>query len=243
MNRLFANGCFIAFATCSAFSARGATMCSGESASVTIDLTTSTRTAATSEAIRYSTAWVNGAASEAKAVVEVNGKVLTSATGIGYVDWTPMSNGTYTLTHKVMSGGEQIGETLTAIFLVEAIYTSTQTTPVPVPYAWLTQYEPDIVSDYNAFEAAANATAANGRNKIWECFVAGICPTNETAEFTAKIEMLDGAPIVTWDPNLNTNGVVRTYKVYGSETLENGGEWQYPTNSLHRFFKVTVEMP
>ncbi len=33
------------------------------------------------------------------------------------------------------------------------------------------------------------------------------------------------------------------YKVYGSETLENGGSWQYPTNSLHRFFKVTVEMP
>ena len=28
-------------------------------------------------------------------------------------------------------------------------------------------------------------------------------------------------------------------KVYGSETLENGGEWQYPTNSLHRFFKVS----
>ncbi len=35
----------------------------------------------------------------------------------------------------------------------------------------------------------------------------------------------------------------RLYKIYGSETLENGGEWQYPTNSLHRFFKVTVEMP
>ncbi|MBQ3341744.1 MAG: hypothetical protein IJG84_07590 [Kiritimatiellae bacterium] len=55
--------------------------------------------------------------------------------------------------------------------------------------------------------------------------------------------MQDDTPIVTWNPNLNTNGVVRTYKVYGSETLENGGSWQYPTNSLHRFFKVTVEMP
>ena len=51
-------------------------------------------------------------------------------------------------------------------------------------------------------------------------------------------------PLVTWDPNLNEDGVARRlYKVYGSETLENGGEWQYPTNSLHRFFKVTVEMP
>ena len=36
---------------------------------------------------------------------------------------------------------------------------------------------------------------------------------------------------------------IRTYKVYGKETLDGGGEWQYPTNSLHRFFKVSVEMP
>ena len=46
-----------------------------------------------------------------------------------------------------------------------------------------------------------------------------------------------------WEPDLNTNGVVRTYKVYGRETLDKGGEWQYPTNSLHKFFKVAVEMP
>ena len=31
------------------------------------------------------------------------------------------------------------------------------------------------------------------------------------------------------------------YKTTG--TLENGGVWQYPTNSLHRFFRVAVEMP
>ena len=29
----------------------------------------------------------------------------------------------------------------------------------------------------------------------------------------------------------------------GSETLENGGDWQYPPNSLHKFFKVSVEVP
>ena len=58
------------------------------------------------------------------------------------------------------------------------------------------------------------------------------------------IEMRGETPLVTWEPNLNEDGVARRlYKVYGSETLENGGEWQYPTNSLHRFFKVTVEMP
>ena len=89
----------------------------------------------------------------------------------------------------------------------------------------------------------SSAAVLAWRNKVWECFVAGISPTNETASFTAKIEMQGATPLVTWEPDLNTNGVIRTYKVYGSETLENGGEWQYPTNSLHRFFKVMVEMP
>ena len=122
-------------------------------------------------------------------------------------------------------------------------YTETKTTAVPIPYAWLLQNDSEIVDEFDAYEAAANATAANGFNKVWECYVTGISPTNETAKFSAKIEMKDGAPVVTWEPDLNTNGIIRIYKVYGSETLENGGDWQYPTNSLHKFFKVTVEMP
>ena len=47
----------------------------------------------------------------------------------------------------------------------------------------------------------------------------------------------------SWLRQYNLGVARRLYKVYGSETLENGGEWQYPTNALHRFFKVTVEMP
>ena len=97
------------------------------------------------------------------------------------------------------------------------------------------------------FEAAANAASGKlncGRpTEVWEEYVAGLDPTNANSQLKAMIEMQDGAPVVKWEPDLNTNGVVRTYKVYGSETLENGGEWQCPTNSLHRFFKVTVEMP
>jgi len=120
----------------------------------------------------------------------------------------------------------------------------TVTTPEPVPYLYLDTECPMLLAQYGGdYEAAAKAMSANGRNKVWECFVAGISPTNETAKFAAKIEMKDGAPVVTWEPDLNTNGIVRIYKVYGSETLENGGDWQYPTNSLHMFFKVMVEMP
>ena len=116
MNKLLMTGCLF---TATALSAYGATMCSGGSASVTLDLSTGTRTAASNETIRYSTAWVDGAAADATVVVEVNGEALNSATGSGAVMWTPQHNGNYTLTHKVMSGGTQVGETLTATFFVE----------------------------------------------------------------------------------------------------------------------------
>ena len=120
----------------------------------------------------------------------------------------------------------------------------TVTTPEPVPFSFLEKDCPTLLAEHGGdYEATALATALNGCNKVWECFVAGISPTNATSRFTAKIEMRGSEPIVTWEPDLNTNGIVRIYKVYGSETLDGGGDWQYPTNSFHRFFKVMVEMP
>ena len=121
----------------------------------------------------------------------------------------------------------------------------TVTTTEAVPYSYLDMNCPALLAEHGGdYEAAAKAPAANGFNKVWECYVAGISPTDVAAKFTAKIEMKDGNPVITWEPNLNADGaLVRIYKVYGSETLENGGDWQSPTNSLHRFFKVGVEIP
>ena len=121
MNSFFMRSCLIASAMCTAFAARGATMCLGNSAVTVIDLAPGARTAAVTERIRYSTGWVSDAASGATADVAVDGVTLKSATGTGYVDWTPDRNGTYTLTHKVMSDGGQVGETLTATFVVEGL--------------------------------------------------------------------------------------------------------------------------
>ena len=121
----------------------------------------------------------------------------------------------------------------------------TLTTPEPVPYSWLTKYNLGVAE--GDFEAAANAP--NGKTSwgrpmaVWQDYVAGTDPTNIESRLQAYIEMQGDYPLVTWDPNLNTNGIVRVYKVYGSETLDSGGNWQYPTNALHRFFKVKVEMP
>ena len=122
----------------------------------------------------------------------------------------------------------------------------TLTTPEPVPYSWLTEYDLGVAE--GDFEAAANAP--NGKTdcgrpmSVWQDYVAGTDPTNLESVLTARIEMLGNFPLVTWEPNLNEDGTERrVYKVRGSETLKGCGDWQYPTNSLHRFFKVTVELP
>ena len=121
MRKMMILGCAIAVTASVTLPARGATLCAGESAAVVIDLTAGVRTAAQTEQIRYSSAWEEDAGAAAVAIVEVNGESLNLAMGSGYVDWTPMRNGTYTLTHKVMESGGQVGETLTAIFLVEGL--------------------------------------------------------------------------------------------------------------------------
>ena len=124
----------------------------------------------------------------------------------------------------------------------------TMTTPEPVPYSWLSNYGfGGLEAD---FETAANSLngkldGAGKQLSVWQDYVAGTDPTNVASRLKARIEMRGNEPFITWEPDLNENGTKseRLYKVYGSETLDGGGDWQYPTNSLHRFFKVTVEMP
>ena len=83
---------------------------------------------------------------------------------------------------------------------------------------------------------------------VWQDYVAGTDPTNALSQFTAKIEMKDGAPVVTWSPALNGEGVregARVYRVWGKANLDDTA-WSEvaPGNeSAYRFFRVTVEMP
>lgn len=119
---------------------------------------------------------------------------------------------------------------------------------VSIPFNWAENYpsfEEKFGSDFSAaLQAQTGKKSHDGSAMlVWQDFVAGTDPTKEDDLFAAKIEMKDGVPVVTWEPNLNTNGEVRVYKVYGKETLSPAEEWAYPTNSLHRFFKVSVEMP
>ena len=100
------------------------------------------------------------------------------------------------------------------------------------------------------FEAAANAMAANGVNKVWECYVAGISPTNEAAKFEATITMdAEGKPVVKWNPPLTEDEAAkRTYRTLGKKTLDAEEDWtdvtdvDDPDAAGWRFFKVSVEM-
>ena len=124
---------------------------------------------------------------------------------------------------------------------------ATQTTPVPVPYAWLDEFG---LGDgtVSVYETVANATAANGVNKVWECYIAGLDPTNTTARFEATITMdANGKPHVAWNPPLPAaEAAKREYRILGAKSL--GGEWDDVTDTAdpdaegYRFFKVKVRM-
>ena len=127
----------------------------------------------------------------------------------------------------------------------------TVTTPEPVPYAWLSDTAESILAAHGGdYEAAGNAMAANGVNKVWECYVAGISPTNAAARFEATIEMgADGKPVVTWTPPLAPEEEAkRMRKVLGKRTLVPTEDWADVTDESDldaagwRFFKVKVEM-
>ncbi|MGN0851976.1 MAG: hypothetical protein ACI4Q3_01210, partial [Kiritimatiellia bacterium] len=118
----------------------------------------------------------------------------------------------------------------------------TTTTEVSVPYNWLAGYYPgDSTSNY---EARAAQRGANGYY-VWQSYVAGLDPTDSTSVFKARISIVDGKPVVTYEPALSAKEAAkRKYTVYGKTSLDDAS-W-LPVSSgdegLYNFFKVTVEM-
>ena len=128
----------------------------------------------------------------------------------------------------------------------------TQTTPVPVPYAWLDAHVPGVAHEAAAYEAAAKATAANGR-PVWVCYALGLDPQDATIDFRiASFPMkADGTPDfanVAFDPpqsQWNVRDAPVTWK--GAATLE--GPWRTVTveggspgtaRPTTQFFKAVV---
>ena len=128
-------------------------------------------------------------------------------------------------------------------------YTATQTTEVPVPYAWLRDFYPEISGEYEDYETAAHATAENGR-PVLECYVAGLDPTDPTARFIATITLdANGQPEISHDPPLSAaEEAKRKYRILGKRTLAPTEDWTDVTDvpnldaAGYRFFKVKVRM-
>ena len=119
----------------------------------------------------------------------------------------------------------------------------THESSVNVPYEWITKYYPHTIKEYEHFEAKVRQPSSNPLYTVEDAYVIGLDPTDAHSKFFASICISNGIPYVSWTPNLNTNGINRIYKVFGRESLNNSAEWQYPTYSHHRFFRVMVEMP
>ena len=111
-----------------------------------------------------------------------------------------------------------------------------------MPHAWLDAY----VARFGAgdYEAAANAVGANGV-ALWESYVAGLDPADAASRFTAAIAVgADGAPRVTWTPDLSGSEPPRVYTVYGKAGLGDA-DWTPVTDANRarmRFFRVQVEL-
>ena len=107
-----------------------------------------------------------------------------------------------------------------------------------IPVSWLDAHAAVFVADKGGdYEEAAKATSSNGVDKVWQCYVAGLSPTNATDRLLATIEVKDGEPTVGWTPDL---GAEREYAVDGKRVLSD--KWGVQ-NSECRFFRVRATMP
>ena len=74
--------------------------------------------------------------------------------------------------------------------------------------------------------------------------MAGLEPDNPKSKFIAKIEMVDGKPVVTWKPDTPELRATRTYTTYGKKSLLDL-DWTPVTDenkAEYNFFKVEVKM-
>ena len=97
------------------------------------------------------------------------------------------------------------------------------------------------VTDETALRDRWHSNGANGQ-PLWKNYVAGVDPTASESNFLARIEIVVGGPVISWEPDL---GPQREYTVKGKTNLSDS-VW-IPTNSLPdisglRFFRVWVEL-
>ena len=209
---------------------------------LSLDTRTGVRRAAAVEKIAWDTAWCP-AGTLGVLVAADDGSLAESedAPASGTAEWDTAQAEAGVRTLALLADGETF---YSARFLVTR-RTETQTTPEPVPYAWLDGFALGDGSEAG-YETAAWTKAANGTNEVWECYVAGLDPTNATSRLLATIGFNEqGRPAVGWTPELSDEEAAkRTYTIRGKESLADE-EWTPVApgaESDYSFFSVSVEM-
>ena len=108
---------------------------------------------------------------------------------------------------------------------------------VEIPAAWLDEHAAAAVATAGGdYEAAARATAANGR-PVWECYVADLDPEDPDDDLVAAIEMDGGEAHVSI---LKGEKATRSYEIQGAPAP--GGPWG-GRDEDSRFFRIRVLRP
>ena len=130
--------------------------------------------------------------------------------------------------------------------MAEAVNTVTQTTPVPVPYAWLDAHVPGVAQESEAYEAAAREPAANGR-PVWACYAVGLDPSDPLDDIRITRFWMDGGmPMFEFNHTTDGSGnSIQSYvKPLGKASLADA--WLHVPdggNPAFRFFAAEVVPP
>lgn len=131
-----------------------------------------------------------------------------------------------------------------------AVVTEIKGDSVSVPQSWAAKfpsYAAKFGSDFatSLLKPTGKKDASGSSLLVWQDYVAGTDPTDSADMFRATISMVDGEPVVLWEPVLSAEEAARrTYTVFGRQSLYTG-EWT-PVATGHakdyNFFKLTVQM-
>lgn len=131
-------------------------------------------------------------------------------------------------------------------FSMDARYT--KTTEIPVAFSWLNYNYYDMrAADDAAHENRAKEMAENGINKVYECFLMGIDPTDSNAKLELKMEKKATSLVFSWAPNLNEGRKKRRYTIMARDRLDMGDwedvdvQWNGVMSTWGKFFRLKVE--
>lgn len=177
--------------------------------------------------------------------------VEVTSTGTHVVRWTYLKNASVDAEYD-RAWLDQVSWSGAAELSVIVPAGVTGKSDILIPPSWFDRY-PLFVGRFGRDRAAAMLMPTGKRGPggapryVWHDFVAGTDPTNVRDDFRARVDIVAGRPVITWEPALNGIGVRtggRVYRVFGRTTFN--GTWHEvaPGHEMdYRLFKVTVEMP